>query len=167
MGRLNIIKGILYKAKGAAPGKAVVLTTKAAGGQERETELYHPPGLSSGPTPEDIGVEVSSGTAGRVTIAAHNYKLEIEVTAGETILYSTSADGETLKSTIKLDTNGNILLNGDSKTFVTFAALNTALQGLITGLNAEFAKKLDSPGAPGLLSLDISAAETTTVKTGG
>ena len=61
-----------------------------------------------------------------------------------------------------------IELNGNSKTFVTYAALNTALQGLgrcdKCGPGDERKRVLESRGT---LSLDISAAETTTVKTGG
>ena len=60
-----------------------------------------------------------------------------------------------------------IELNGNTKQFVTWDALNTALQGLVTALNAKFATKQDAAGAAGGLSLDISAAKTTTIKTGG
>ena len=60
-----------------------------------------------------------------------------------------------------------IELNGNSKSFVTYAELNTALQGLVTKINLEFAKKLDTAGSAGTLTLDISASETQTIKTGG
>ena len=60
-----------------------------------------------------------------------------------------------------------IELNGNSKTFVTYAALNTALQGLVVAINTALGTKESGSSSPGTLSLDISAAETTTVKTGG
>jgi hypothetical protein len=61
-----------------------------------------------------------------------------------------------------------IHLNGDSKTFVTHAALDTALQTFVTALNLLLSfKKDDTLQTPGSLTIDISAAETTTIKTGG
>ena len=41
------------------------------------------------------------------------------------------------------------------------------LMVFITALNANFAAKLDGGGTAGVLSLDISAAETTTIRTDG
>lgn len=60
-----------------------------------------------------------------------------------------------------------IELNGNTKTFVTHTELNTALQGFVGALNTLFASKLDGGGTSGTLALDISAAATTTIKTGG
>lgn len=60
-----------------------------------------------------------------------------------------------------------ILLNGNSKSFVTYAELNTALQAFLLALNALFSTKVDGGGSAGTLSLDISASATTTVKTDG
>ena len=159
-----------YKTKGTNDGKSLVIKTSAAGGQERETELYHPPGIASAPTPEDIAVSVPSGTGGRIAVATQNYKLDIEVTAGKTILYSTTADGKTLKATIILDVDGNVSMNGDTKRFVTHGELDTALQNFINALNLHTHPTAGTgppsvPTAP--MSLDISAAETTTIKTGG
>lgn len=65
-----------------------------------------------------------------------------------------------------INPNG-IQLNGNSKSFVTWAELNSALQNLLTAINSKFGTKQDGSGSPGGLSLDISAAKTTTVKTGG
>lgn len=72
-------------------------------------------------------------------------------------------DGEKLRI---INPDG-IELNGNSKTFVTYAALNTALQGLVLAINTALGTKESGSSSPGTLSLDISAAETTTVKTGG
>lgn len=68
---------------------------------------------------------------------------------------------------ILLDKDGKIALNGDSEELTLWGPLNTALQGLVTGFNAELAKKQDMAGTPGAQSLDISAAKTTTLVTGG
>jgi hypothetical protein len=64
-------------------------------------------------------------------------------------------------------------LNGDTKTFVTWAELNQALQLFLTTLIATLTLAGAAPPLNGLSlagmipTLDISAAKTTTVKTGG
>ncbi len=165
MGRLTEIESVSYAKKSTAPGKAVVVKTKA-GSISRNVELYHPPGISSAPTAKDRAIEIDVGGGVKVAIVTHNYKLEIEVSDGETIIYSTNAGGDTLKAFIKLDTDGNIDLNGSSKKLVTYTELNSALQGLITALNLALGTKQNGAGTAGSLSLDISAAQTAKVRTG-
>lgn len=64
-----------------------------------------------------------------------------------------------------------IELNGNSKTFVTHAELDSALQTFITALNLHVHTSAvsGSPTTPptSSMSIDISSAKTTTVKTGG
>lgn len=64
-----------------------------------------------------------------------------------------------------------IELNGKTKTFVTHAELNTALQSFISLLNAHVHTSAApaSPTSPPVtpMTLDISSAATTTIKTGG
>lgn len=65
-----------------------------------------------------------------------------------------------------------IHLNGSSKTFVTHAELDTALQAFKGLINAHVhtggTLALGLTGAPSVpMTIDISAAETTTIKTGG
>ena len=74
---------------------------------------------------------------------------------------------------------GTIELNGNSKKFVTWAELNTALSTYVTNLNAALAAasvKIEALGVivpvtmttpPPPSAIDISAAMTTTVSTGG
>lgn len=70
---------------------------------------------------------------------------------------------------ISIEGGGNITLNGDSKTFVTHAELDSALQTFISSLNAHTHPTPSGPSsAPTVpLTLNISSAATTTVKTGG
>ncbi len=67
--------------------------------------------------------------------------------------------------------SGNIELNGNSKAFVTHAELASALATFITALNLHThatAGTVGTPTGPVIpLSLDISAASTSTIKTGG
>lgn len=82
---------------------------------------------------------------------------------------------------IVLNSNGKLIkMNGETKTFVTHAELDTALQTFISALNAQLlsisAGATSAIGASGLwttpltlgnLTLNIANATTTTIKTGG
>ena len=64
----------------------------------------------------------------------------------------------------------SIELNGDAKIFVTHAELDTALQTFISALNLHThpTAAVGAPSPPtASMSLDISGAATTTIKTGG
>ena len=85
-----------------------------------------------------------------------------------------SIEHENGTTKIQIDASGNvkidgaaIQLNGSSKEFVTHAELDAALQLMVTAINGALATKKDEPGSPGTVTLDISAAKTTTIKTGG
>lgn len=167
MGRMSIIKELLFKVKGSAPGKAIVLKTRSAGAQERETEHYQLHGIASGTTPDARGIEVSIGTAGRVIVATHNYNLEVEVEAGQTKIYSTTADGKTLKSLINLDINGNIDLNGDSDFAVAFNDLKSGFDALksdhntfLTHVHGPAGTPAVPPAIPSTASIDASKVDT-------
>ena len=171
MGFLATCKSLTYEKKGTAQGKSIYLKTSAGAGQDRISELYHPPGISSAPTKEDSIIDAQIGSGKRVSIVSHNYRIEVEVIDGQTKIYSTNADGSEIKSLIFLDNDGNIELNGNDKTFVTFAELDTALQNMISLIMAHVHTSA-SPGSPtttptASISVDISVAETTTIKTGG
>jgi Phage protein Gp138 N-terminal domain len=68
---------------------------------------------------------------------------------------------------LRIINDDGIELNGNSKQFVTWAELNSALQTFVGAINTLFASKSNGSGTAGTLSLDISAAKTTTIKTGG
>jgi phage gp45-like len=167
MGRLARAVKTMFQTRGSAPGKAVVVQTAAAGNAERTTEMYHPPGISSGPTAGDRVVEIPLSGGTRVIIASHNYRVEVDAAAGETKIYSTDTDGTQVKGLISLKTDGTIEINGGDKYLVLHSELDSILQGFVTAMNTALAAKVDGGGSPGTLSLDISAASTTTVKTGG
>lgn len=72
---------------------------------------------------------------------------------------------------LEVKTQNKIKLNGESKQFVTWAELNQALATFTTAL-VSHTHNITSPGNPsgpavGIPTIDISAAKTTTVVTGG
>lgn len=103
---------------------------------------------------------------GEITLSTGNAGINIKPN-GETTV---DADAQNLR----LRTTGKVIVDqasavefmGSTRTLVTHTELNAALQGLITAVNALFGGKLDGSGTVGSLTLDISAAEATKLKTG-
>jgi len=97
----------------------------------------------------DVVIETSDGTD-KIIISLDRTNRKVKISVG----------------TVYLEiTNAQVNISGDSKSLVTYAALNTALGGLVTAINSTFATKQDGGGAAGTLSLDISASEAQKAKT--
>ena len=113
--------------------------------------------------PEGSRVTILSvgGSAWKIAIAS-NDNIAPSMSEGERKIYSSS--GGAIKAFVNFLSSGNLELNGNGNSSVTFTALNTALQLLVTSINATFATKLDGGGTPGALTLDISASEENTVR---
>lgn len=168
---LRLTRGKL-ETKGNAPGQSVVMQGAGMDGQSFTAEVYQAPGVLAMPGDGARGVWLPIGGSSRygVVVALQNYALSIQVEAGETAIYSTNAAGGTVKALLKLKADGSIELNGSSKRLVTWDELNTALGSFMQALNLHTHPTAASgppspPTAP--LSLDIAAAKTTTIKTGG
>ena len=101
------------------------------------------------------------------------YGGEMEVEASDKGKLKVGGDLEVDASsgTAKIDAT-KIELNGNSKQFVTWMELNTALQTLVSQINAHVHQVPEPVAAPckpisSPLTIDISTAKTTTVVTGG
>lgn len=98
-------------------------------------------------------------------------KVEVKnADASVNLLASGNVEVKNSSADLILTSGGDIELNGNSKNFVTHTELNTALQSFLTALNLHTHPTAATgppspPTAP--LSLDISAAKTSTIKTGG
>lgn len=170
MNRLFKIVSTAWKVLRRAPGKSVTIQVETDLGEAREIEYYQLPGFKAGPTEGEMAATVDLGGY-RVAVASHNYKIEVDVSAGAVSVYSTNASGDTIQARVDLQPTGEIDLNGDAKRLVTYSELDTALQSLVSALNAH-THTSGGAGAPTTppvspMSLDISAAETATVRTGG
>jgi len=152
------------------PGNTVFVEANGLGGIGMNVEAWAQAGIFSRPPKGTRGVFVPLGRGRNcgVIIAMHNYQVVIDWTEeGETTIFSTTADGQTVKARIDLKADGNIYLNGTSKYLVTWGALNVALQSLITAINSALAVKLDGGGTAGILSINIDGAKATTLRTDG
>lgn len=184
MGRIGRVVKSLFQRRATAPAQNVVVQLEAAAGENRTAEMYSAPGISSAPSKDDRVVVVPIGRGShRIAIGSHNYRIEVSVAEGEITVYSTTAAGDTVAARIDLDNAGNIDLNGDSKRLVTYGELNTALQSFKTSVDTAIAGAITGHSHAGVTtgpgtsatgvgaapptSLDISASETSTIRTGG
>lgn len=124
--------------------------------------LYGPAGDDSPPLDDDrIALMKIDGSGKWVAVGVLVKSDNAE--PGEKKLYSRDANGN-VKAEIYLKKDGVMELNGNADFAVSHTDLNTALQVLVTAINANFATKLDGGGATGILTLDISGAKVAGVK---
>lgn len=175
MGMIELVKDLAATIKRfrAAPGDAVIVKSVGLGGAGREDPLYQHHGFRSRPVKSSRGIRVSlgSGTREGIVIATENYTVNIVLADGETAIYSTDTDGAE-QAVVKWRADGSLELNGDDERLVMYAALNTELQALKTQLNAHVHSggtlTLGLTGPPSIpMTLNISASQTSTIKTGG
>jgi phage gp45-like len=154
--------------RNGGPGNTVYVEATGIGKTGKNAEVYSAPGIFSRPPKGSRGVFIPMNRNYGVVLAMHNYQVVIDWTEeGETTIFSTTADGATVKARIDLKADGNIYLNGTSKYLVTWGALNSALATLVSAINTKFGTKLDGGGAVGTLTLDLTAAKATTLRTDG
>ena len=192
LGQMGEVTGTTLEARGTATAQNVVVQVSAPDDQQRTAEVYAPAGVAAAPTPGDRTVALPIGQGGRIVIAVHNYKIEVPVEPGEVKIYSTDATGEEIKSSVYLRTDGSIEvdaaagegtvtvtadtvvvnanmteLGGNTKSLVTHAELDAALQQLVTALSGH---THPAPGGatspPPPFTLNIANAESTKVTTG-
>jgi phage gp45-like len=116
----------------SAPGDSFVIKAKGLGGGMLKLNLYQQPGLVSRPPKgtRAIAIPVGEGRREMYSIATKNYEINFTISEGATTIYSTSADGKTLKARIELDNTGKIKIANETKN------LKTILDGLIDHLAA-------------------------------
>jgi len=169
---LRLVRG-KYDVLENAPGKAAICQGEGFEGQTLTTEVFQAPGVFGIPGDGVRGIRILIGGSSRygAVIAVQNYQIELDVGGqGGMAIYSTTADGATVKSKVVLKPDGTIEMNGANKRFVTWDELNTAMQGFVSALQLH-THPTAPPGPPSppvaALTLDLSASKTTTIKTGG
>lgn len=140
-----------------------LLQVRMSNDSDIQTVQYMPmSGDDSPPKNGDLVVVLSIGTAFQVAIGLQD-SVPPSMPEGEKRVYSRDSGGN-IAAFIDLLASGDLELNGNANTAVRFADLNTQLQSLVTAINALFATKTDGSGTAGTLTLDISGAESPTVK---
>ena len=90
----------------SAPGNAVNVNGTGLGAVAKNGELYSVPGVFSRPRPGARGVTVEVGR-GVVVVATHDYRVNINISEGETAIYSQASDGS-VQARIDLDAAGKV-----------------------------------------------------------
>jgi hypothetical protein len=146
--------------------KALFAEVELSKNEVRTLQIFPGMGEDSWPCRGDIVTVEKTGGFWRISGVWDG--AEPQRKPGERELYSRKNDGSRAAD-ILLDGDGNINLNGDGKRFVTYAELNQELQRIWAAVKAHtHASGAPSPStelAP--VTLDISASETKTIKTGG
>jgi len=138
-----------------AKGSANNLFADGIGGAGLSAESYQHHGFASSP-PKGTRVIFAPFGRGRkygAIIAEHNYSVTVEMAYGGTTIYSTSADGKTVKAKIELDNAGKIKIANETK------SLKTVLDTLISHISALTTINCVS-GAPVTLSPAVIAQLT-------
>lgn len=145
----------------------LLLQIKFSENDTQQVELITEAGLDVNPANGCRVIVIDITDAYQAAIAISD-DLEPEVEVGEKEIYSTDNPVISKQARTKWDKNGNIVHNQGTKSAVTHAELNTALQNLITLLmthvhtSAAPGNPTSIPTAP--ITVDISAAESPTVK---
>lgn len=161
----NIIN-ITSTKKGQYPGDnsgdSIIATGEGQASKGQTAQVYGQSGFISTPAKNVKGIRFRIGSLD-IIIGAFNYKVPLPDNPGDTKIYSTDSDGNE-ESTIKLLNDGTIEINGNTDNAVSWTDLNTALQGLVTAINANMGTKLDGAGTPGVLTLSLTGARVNGVK---
>lgn len=162
--KLGVIKGsIVGKNKDSDVNRRLLQVAMDDEEDVRTVELITQHGEDTNPANDCRVLIISIAPSYKIGVAITD-ELAPEVSTGEKEIYSTDNPATTKKARIKLGSNGNVIHNQGNKSAVSYAALNTALQSLVTAINSALATKLNGSGSAGTLTLDISAAESPTVK---
>lgn len=140
-----------------------LLQVQLSNASDIQTVQYLP--MAGDDSPPQIGDLVAVMPIGPAFMVALGIQDSVvpSMTAGEHKIYSRDGAGN-IAAFINLLAGGDLELNGNANTAIRFTPLDTALQLLVTAINAALATKADASGAAGALTLDISASESPTVK---
>lgn len=155
---LGEVDSFEFEERGQAEGPAINVKYKDSDSFTEENEFYQLPGIASGPTKGDRVVILPIEGGYRVIIAAHNYKVGVDVQPGETKVFSTDASGNTKQAEIWLKATGEIEITGDVK----FKGSVTVEQDIIVEGTSEFQGASEFQSAVDILD-DLTVLGATTL----
>lgn len=160
---LEIESTLIEEYAGDTKGKSIVVTAKGTAEKGETAQQYGQHGLISNPAKNTIGLRLTQGSLD-IIIAGLNYSVPLPENPGETILFSTDAEGNLL-SKLYLDKDGNFIFNDGEDFAVRYSALETAynqlkseVDQLITDTN-----QLKSHGHPVSVDPNTGTGATTAI----
>lgn len=148
----------VQKNKNSADNRLMLQVQMTNASDIRTVEYVTLPGQDETPIIGDRVYVAKIGASYLIGLAI-NDGVEPAMDTGEKRLYSRNDSG-TIQAFINLLKSGIIHVNGDNDFAVRFDALDTALQLMLTALNADIVVA----GGAGTTALDISAAKVSEVK---
>ena len=126
---LGVIKSAMQRFQ-ENPGQSAVVQLQSNAGEVLQIEGFQPSGFAGVPPAgvKAIVLQLGDSPTQAVVIALQNYQITLSLAQGECMLYSTTADGKTLKAQVYLDASGLIHVKNQNQ------SLATALNNLINGI---------------------------------
>ena len=117
---LQVIKAAMQRFQ-ANPGQSAVVQLQSNAGEVLQIEGFQPSGLAGVPPAgtRAIVIQLGDSPTNAVVIALQNYQITLSLQQGEVMLYSTSADGKTLKAQVYLDASGLIHMQNPNQNLLT------------------------------------------------
>lgn len=125
---LEVESTLIEEYPGDTAGQSIVVTAKGTADKGETAQQYGQHGLISNPAKNTIGLRLTQGSLD-IIIGGLNYSVPLPENMGETLLFSTDAEG-VVKSKLYLDAEGNFIFNDGEDFAVRYSALETAYDQL-------------------------------------
>lgn len=159
MVRTGIVKGREVGINRDGTTQRLLLQVQMSNPDDMQTVEYVPlPGQDENPINDSKVYILEVGPGYKIAIGADD-GVTPTAAAGEKYLYSVDSAGA-IQAILKLLSSGIIEVNGNADFAVRFDALDTALQNMLTALNADIVVA----GGAGSTTLDLSGAKVDEVK---
>ena len=118
---------------GDTAGDSIITTGSGSASKGETAQQYGQSGIISNPAKNTIGLRLRKGSLD-IIVASNLYSVPLPEKQGETLLYSTDADGA-IKSKLYLNDQGQFIFNDGTDNAVRYSALETAYNELNSKYN--------------------------------
>ncbi len=117
---LGVIKSAMQRFQ-ENPGQSAVVQLQSNAGEVLQIEGFQPSGFAGVPPAgvKAIVLQLGDSPTQAVVIALQNYQITLSLQQGEVMLYSTTADGKTLKGQVYLEASGLIHIQNPNQNLLT------------------------------------------------
>lgn len=120
---------------GDTTGQSIIATSTGSAEKGETAQVFGQGGVINNPSKNTIGLRVNKGSLD-IIIGQMNYQVPLPENQGETLLYSTDADGA-IKSKCLLGADGTFTFNDGTDFAVRYSALETAINAYATDGDTE------------------------------
>lgn len=113
---------------GDTTGKSIIATSTGSAEKGETAQVFGQGGIINNPSKNTIGLRVNKGSLD-IIVGQMNYQVPLPENQGETLIYSTDADG-VVQSKILLGIDGTFIFNDGEDNAVRYSELETAFNQL-------------------------------------